>query len=124
MLDKRLDLRSGLDPKDYRYINPNPDPDFSPERNQALIEQTIRETDKFLNEYKIALGESWEERKDILAHYAKYTIGQGKHKNIKDYLGKKVYEALIGEKILSKVRVAESLNRLNGNTRFKKGILL
>lgn len=124
MLDKRLDLRSGLDPKDYRYINPNPDPDFSPERNQALINETIKETDKFLNDYRISLGESWEDRKDILTHFAMYKIGKGGSKNIKDYIGKKAYEALIGEKILSKVRVADSINRLNGNTRFKKGILL
>jgi len=124
MLDKRLDLRSGLDPKDYRYINPNPAPDFSPERNQALIDETIRESDKFHNDYRLALGDSWEERKNILAHYAKYTIGQGHQKSIKDYIGKKAYETLIGERILSKVRVADSINRLNGNTRFKKGILL
>lgn len=124
MLDKRLDLRSGLDPKDYRYINPNPDPDFSPERNQAVIEETIRENEKFHSDLRKATLEQFAEKKDVLSHYAIYTLAKGGHKNIKDYVGKKAYEALIGEKILSKLRIAESINRLNGNTRFKKGILL
>lgn len=118
------DVRSGLDPKDYRYINPNPDPDFSPERNKAIIEETIRETERFHKDYVLALGEAWDKRKDILAHYAKYTIGKGGSQSIKDYIGKKAYEELIGEKILSKLSIAETTNRLSGNTRFKKGILL
>lgn len=118
------DVRSGLDPKDYRYINPNPDPDFSPERNKAIVEETIRETNAFNAAYNVLRSDAWAERKDILKHYAYYTLVQGGRKNIKDYLGKKVYEGLIGEKILSKVRIAETTNRLNGNTRFKKGILL
>lgn len=118
------DVRSGLDPKDYRFINPNPDPDFSPERNMAVVKEVQEETDVFLRDLHKVMAESSKDRLDILSHYARYTIGEGKTKNLRDYLGKQQYEALVGEKVLSKVRVAETMNRLNGNTRFKKGILL
>jgi acetylornithine/succinyldiaminopimelate/putrescine aminotransferase len=118
------DVRSGLDPKDYRYINPNPDPDFSPERNQAIINETIKETELFHNQWRQAMDEKGRELKDILSSYAVNTIGKGMSKSLKKFVGKKAYEALIGEKVLSKIRIAETINRLNGNSRFKKGILL
>jgi len=118
------DVRSGLDPKDYRFINPKPDPDFSPERNRAIVEQTIKETDKFLSEIGKIRDDKGKQLLDILSHYAVNTIGRGRTQSIKQYLGKKQYEAIIGEKILSKVRTMDTINRLNGNNRFKKGILL
>jgi acetylornithine/succinyldiaminopimelate/putrescine aminotransferase len=118
------DVRSGLDPRDYRFINPNPDPDFSPERNKAIVAETIKETDKFLADIGKIKDEKGRNILDILSHYAVNTIGKGKSQSIKQYLGRKQYEALIGEKILSKVRTMDTINRLNGNSRFKKGILL
>lgn len=117
------DVRSGLDPVDYRFINTNPDPDFSPERNQAIINQTVKDTEKFFETQVKAMDDAMEERIDILSSFALHNFNKDS-KSIKKYLGKKQYEALIGEKIMSKIRVAETVNRLNGNTRFKKGILL
>jgi len=117
------DVRSGLDPVDYRFINPNPDPDFSPERNKAIINETVKDTEKFFKTQVEAIDESLGNRIDILSTYGRYVFNKG-YKDIKHYLGEKQYNALIGEKILSKLRIAETVNRLNGNTRFKKGILL
>lgn len=117
------DVRSGLDPADYRFINPNPDPDFSLERNKAVINQTVKDTEKFFKTQVEAIDESLGNRIDILSTYGRYVFNKG-YKDIKHYLGEKQYNALIGEKILSKLRIAETVNRLNGNTRFKKGILL
>ena len=118
------DVRSGLDPKDYRFINLNPDPDFSPERNKSIVEETIRETDKFLSDLNKIKDDKGKQLLDVLSHYAVYTIGKGNTQSLKKYLGKEQYEALIGEKILSKIRVMDNINKVNGNTRFKKGILL
>ena len=118
------DVRSGLDPKDYRFINDKPDPDFSPERNRSIVDETIRETDKFLREMNQIKDEKGRNILDVLSHYAVNTIGKRRAQSIKQYLGKKQYEALIGEKILSKIRTMDTINRLNGNNRFKKGVLL
>lgn len=118
------DLRSGLDPKDYRYINPNPDPDFSPERNKAIVDQTIREATAYLTDFDRILDDTWKERRDILKSYAIHTLSKGGSQSLEKYIGRAQYEALVGEKLLSKIRVAESANKLRGNTLFKKGILL
>ena len=124
MLDNRHDLRSELDPKDYRFINETPDPDFSPERNRAIVAQTIKESEEFNDIYKKAMDDETHKRMEMFAYYARHTIGEGKSTSFKNYIGKEAYNALIGEKVLEKIRVAESLNRMNGNNRFKKGILL
>lgn len=117
------DVRSGLDPADYHLIKEKPDPDFSPERNKAIIEDSIRKTDKFFATEGRVMQELTKERLDILSSYAVYRFNRGT-KTFLDYYGKEAYHKLVGEKIMSKVRVAETVNRLNGNTRLKKGILL
>lgn len=117
------DVRSGLDPVDYHLINQNPDPDFSPERNKAVIEDSIRKTNKFFSEEGRAMQEATKERIDILASYGTYRFNRGT-KDFISYFGRDKYHELVGEKIMSKVRIADTVNRLNGNTRHKKGILL
>jgi len=117
------DVRSGLDPVDYHLINQHPDPDFSPERNKAIVNETIKETEAFFNKEGKVLDDSTKERYDILSSYGVYRFNRGT-KDFISYFGRDNYNKLIGEKILSKVRIAETVNKLNGNTKFKKGILL
>lgn len=121
-LNPNLDVRSGLEQKDYRLIRAA-DPDFSPERNAKLIQETIEEATKYHNDWSNVLGELGKERMDILSSYAIYTLSKGKSKNLKDYLGKETYDAILGEKVMSKVRVAQTSNTLGGKPS-KKGILL
>lgn len=117
------DVRSGLDTADYRFIELNPDPLFSPERNKAIVNETIQETEIFFNNELKAIDESMQDRIDVLSSYGRYRFNTGS-KTIKDYLGRDKYNSLIGEKILSKLRVMDTVNRLNNNKKFKKGILL
>jgi hypothetical protein len=121
-----MDVRSGLDPVDYKLINPNPDKDFSPERNRAIVEQTIRDTEKYFNVYNRANDKDLDNRIDIVSSYAVRRLSGGYTKDIKGYLGKEQYNAIIGEKLLSKLRVAKATNTLikSDKLKIKKGILL
>lgn len=118
------DVRSGLDPKDYRFLKDDADPGFSPERNKATIEETIKETNQFFKEQTMLRDKEWQNRKDILSSYGIYKFHNGGSKQLRQYVGEAQYKAIIGEKIMSKIRVAETVNRLNKNTKFMKGILL
>ncbi len=117
------DVRSILDAKDYKYLRAEADPGFSPEKNRKVIVETMLETAKYFDMLSQKEDTEMMNRIDILSTYARYRFNVGT-KNIKKYLGDKQYNAIVGEKILSKLRVAESVNRLAGNTKFKKGILL
>ena len=117
------DLRLGLDPKDYKYIIDVPDPDFSPKRNRAIVEETIKDTENY---YKILHGgkdTDLENRVDILSSYGRYRFNRG-HKQIKEYLGKEQYEAIVGERLMEKLRVAQATNKLFSTDKIKKGVLL
>jgi hypothetical protein len=117
------DVRSGLDPKDYRFLREKPDPGFSPERNKAIIDETIRDTHKFLTGYQRVINNDALNRIDILSSYGRKVFSQHSSKSIKQYLGKEQYEALVGEKIMSKIRIAQANEKLSGRNRFKKGLL-
>lgn len=116
------DVRSGLDPADYRFINPNPDPDFSPERNKAVVEETIKEATTYHRALWFARDKDLENRIDILATFGDYKLNRNGSKDIEKYLGKEQYKAIIGENILSKLRIAEASNKLQGKK--TKGILI
>lgn len=122
-LDPTLDVRSGLDPKDFKYLAKEPDPGFSPERNRAIFEQTVNDAIKRRQEEAQLNDIEGMRRIDIVSSYARYRFNVGT-KDLKGYLGKKQYEALLGEKLLAKLRMAESVNRLQGNTKFQKGVLI
>jgi hypothetical protein len=117
------DVRSGLDPADYRFINPNPDPDFSPERNKAIVDQTIKEAEQYFTMLNMARDNDLEHRMDVLSSYGVYRFNKGT-KGLKDYLGKQQYNAIIGENLLEKLRIAEATNKITRNSTIKKGILL
>jgi len=112
-----------LDPRDYKYIVANPDSSFNPARNKAVIEETIKEADTFHKTSGLAIEEALGERIEAVSAYACYRLNRGT-KKIKDYLGDSLYKRMIGEKILSKIRVADTVNRLNGNTKLRRPILL
>lgn len=116
---------SDLIPEDYqKYYVHKPDPSFSPQRNQAIIEETIQETRKFFTENQTALDLEAQNRIDIISTYGAQRLSGATQKNFKDWAGRELYTKLIGEKLLAKVRVMEATNRLAGNTKYKNFIKL
>lgn len=111
-----------IKPEDYKYFVEKPT-SFSPQRNKAVINETIKETEKFFDNIGKAVDDNLGNRIDVLSSYGVYRMNKG-DKSFKDYAGKQLYTRLIGEKILERVRVMESVNRLNGNTKFKNFIQL
>ncbi len=117
------DLRSGLNPIDYRFINPDPSPDFSPERNKAIVNETIRDAESYYRKLHSGDDRDLGNRVDILSSYAIYRFNRGT-KSLKEYLGKDMYNAIIGEKLLEKLRIAQATNKLINSGKIKKGVLL
>lgn len=108
--------------QDYKYFVAKPDPSFSPQRNKAIIQETINKTDKFFAGIGKVINDNLAERIDMLTYYGTYRMNKGT-KSFKEYVGGKAYSQLIGERILSKVRVMDSVNRMNGNNKYRRFIL-
>lgn len=109
-----------IDPKDKKYFVEKPK-NFSPARNKAIINETIEETTKYFQQLT-AITADEENRIDILKSYGLYRLGGKGFKKFEDWAGRKLVNELIGEKILSRVKIADSINKIRGNR--KNSIIL
>lgn len=98
-----------IQPKDFKYFKN--DPDFNPARNKAIIDETIKETEKFFADLHKLDDDESKKRIDIISSYGIYRFNKGT-KDLKHFLGPKMYGELLGEKLRDKVRAIESVNRL------------
>lgn len=111
-----------IDRKDRKYFIENPGKDFSPERNKAIVEETIQEATKYFETLQSIKDDDLTNRIDVLSSYGKYRLGGQGFKEFKAWAGKDLHDKLIGERILERVRMADSVNKLQGNR--KNSILL
>jgi len=102
--------------QDYKYFIEKPDSSFSPARNKAIIDETIKSTEKYFKNIGKILDDNIMNRIDILGSFGDYKLNRGGSKSFKDYAGKKLHAELIGERILSKIRALETANRLHGRS--------
>jgi chorismate mutase len=108
-----------IQPQDKRLYVANPK-DFNPDRNKAIINETIRETTKFFSDLYSKLDKGLEERIDVMSSYARYRFNEG-GKDFQSYAGKQLYKQLVGEKVLEKVKILKASEKLQG--KFKGHIL-
>lgn len=99
---------------DYKYFVEKPDPNFSPERNKAVINQTIKSTEEYFRKLGKVLDDNILTRIDILTTYGDYKLNRGGEKKFKDYVGKQMHSQLIGERILEKIKLLEQANKITG----------
>jgi hypothetical protein len=92
--------------EDYKFLNPGgaPDPDFSPERNKAVIDSTIKKYHamrrKKIKEYNAGIME----RAEAAAYYLKAReMGGNNVSNIVEYFGKAQLRQLTAQKLEAKV---------------------
>ncbi len=105
----------------YHLFNENPDPDFSAKRNYAVINGTIEKYKKMRFGVNPKVTKAAEDRADILASYGIYRFNVGT-KSFTDYMGKGWEKKVYSEKLLQKIKVMDSIKKLNrarGNTKFE-----
>ncbi len=106
-----------IQPEDYHKVVAKPDPNFSPARNKAIINETIKDTEAYFAKLGKVINDELGNRIDIFSSYGVYRFNKG-DKNFDKYAGKRLVSQLIGEKILSKIRVAEEANKLGARNNF------
>ncbi len=122
---KHLTLND-VKPEDYRFIA-KPDAHFSPERNYAVLKKVIADNDKLHYAMNPKVHRASQDRADMIASYGTYRLGRGGTKKLEDYMGRDRMKQIYGEKIFEKMRVLESVERLNlakGNTKFKDFVMI
>jgi hypothetical protein len=94
-----MDLRAKVDPIDRKWIKDKPDEGFSPERNKAIVDQTIKEYEAIRANKLKSRVEEYAERSDAVVTYLK-ALDQGRgHSNLERFFGKKMLAHLRGQEI-------------------------
>ena len=118
--DKHFKLEDFSRDNDHLYVM-DPDPDFSPEHNYSVIQNTINKYRKMRYGVDDKVKFNSGNVADILSEFAKYKLDKGGEKKLEDWLGKENLARIYGEKLISKLKVLDSVRRLNkarGNTKF------
>lgn len=120
ILDGHLELKD-INPDNYRLLVDKPDPDFSYQKNYATIKKFLADNDKLQDPNYIdpEVEKNAGNIADILASFAKYKLDIGKGKKLEEWLGKYELTKIYGEKLIEKIKVMDSVQRLNqarGNT--------
>ena len=100
-----------IHPKDLKYVLPKPDPDFSPERNQIVIENVIRETERNERRKKQEFNDQVDERVNAVTEYLKSVDRGGATSNIEKFFGKKQLAYLRGEHVANVLRDLSQKNK-------------
>lgn len=101
-----------VDSRDKKYYIEKPDPSFSPERNMAIVYETLEESNQFLTQINKVFRDDGDNRVDVLSSYSKYLFSKHGSKDFESYAGRQLYTKLVGEKILNKVKVMSIAERL------------
>ena len=98
--------------RDYqRWLLPQGDVGFSPERNKTIIEGTIKKYNKYRAEKRKKQFEALEERTDAVMTYL-----TNSEKPVEEYFGRKMMAYLRGQKIVEELRGNyKILSTLQGN---------
>ena len=119
MTDKaHLELKD-FSPDNYHLLVEKPDRNFSPKRNYAVIAGVLAENDKMQRSVHPQVKKNADNVADILSSFAKYKLDLDGGKKIEQWLGKSWMSKIYGEKLIAKIRVMDSIRKMNlakGNT--------
>jgi hypothetical protein len=110
----------------WRLYEKNPDRNFSPERNYAIINETIKEYEKMRYGVDPNVTKAAGNVADIMACYGVYRLGGGGTKKLEQYLGKDWMKRIYGERLMDKIKAMKAYEKLQiakGNDKYKDYIL-
>lgn len=116
---KIITATTNIEEQDFKYMLAEPEEGFSPERNHAAIKKAIDSGIKIEVEMRKAARKEIEYRSDVLSSYAMHISRKNSSQRFEQYMGKTNMTRIYGEQLLQKIKILESvqrLNRANGNT--------
>ena len=90
--------------QDLKYVNVDPDPEFDPIHNMAVIEKTIKDNEKLVEKRNNESLERTKERTNALAIYLRSINQGGKTTDYQKFFGKKYLAYLRGKEIMEQLK--------------------
>ena len=86
-----------------RFLLPQGDPGFSPERNKAVVDATIKKYEAYRKRKQKDFDEALDERVTAVADYLRH-LAYGKNTSVEKYFGKKELAHLQARKIVGRLQ--------------------
>lgn len=100
-------------PQDLKYVSVDPDLNFDPEHNKAVIEKTIKDNERLVKARNKETLEKVKERNNALAIYLRSLNQGGKATNHEKFFGKKYLAYLRGKEIMEQLKGQMTLQGRN-----------
>ncbi len=107
-----------IDPLDKRFWPVNPDPDFSPEKNKAVIEKSIAKYEAKRAKEKNKFVDQLRERTDAVASWLTSPHGAIGGNPLERYFSRRYLAHLRGKEIVE--RIQEKLRTIPGESKLPK----
>ena len=91
-------------PQDIKYVSVDPDPDFDPLHNMAVIEKTIKDNEQLVRTRNKEAEEGAKERINATAIYLRSINQGGKTVDREKFFGKKYLAYLRGKEIMEQIK--------------------
>jgi hypothetical protein len=89
---------------DKKFYLETPDPGFSPARNKAVVEESIRKFEAMRKKKYNQAIEQYRERADATVSFIRH-VDRGGGNNLRKYFGNKMIAHLRGEEIFADIRL-------------------
>ena len=125
-----------IQPEDKKFWLDEPEPGFSPERNEAVVNNTIKKYEKKQLEKRKEAWDGIRERAHAISYWLTSRHGALSSKPLDKYFGRKYLAKLRGEDIIKRIRVRQNphanmelrnkiitgkgIKRIHGNKRKKE----
>lgn len=91
-------------PQDLKYVKVDPNPDFDPDHNKAVIEKTIKDNEKLVKARTNEALEKVKERNNAVAIYLRSLNQGGKATDREKFFGKKYIAYLRGKEVMEQLK--------------------
>jgi len=97
-------MKTKLSQKDKKFYLHDPEPGFSPERNKAIVDKTIKKYEAMRALKRRLFNDQLLERTDAIASYLTSNEGAHRERSPERYFGKRYLAYLRGEEIVDEIR--------------------
>ena len=103
-----------IQPQDLKFVSVDPDPNFDPLHNMAVIEKTIKDNEKLVKARNRQAEEGAKERINATAIYLRSINQGGKATDREKFFGKKYLAYLRGKEIMENIKQQMMLQGRDG----------
>ena len=105
----KIDTKTTISPKDYKFVNVNPDPDFDPKHNQEVIDFTIKRSEELWRKKQREFGDAIKERSEAISTYVEALKMGNTNSDVNKFFGEQQIAYFKGHQLMENLKKKHQL---------------